>query len=123
MARSDPLVGRVLLKADTALTKFLVGAILAEYLNHWREKADGRAIRSAILTAAGLPPVSYTGLGLGGRLANSPFLKCLDSATIYGPVPAVSQVELCLLAIRLRQWSDIPSWRSQGEAKQEPADV
>jgi hypothetical protein len=105
------------------LVRFLACAVLAEYLNFWREKADGLAIRAAILAAAGLPSVTYWGLGLAGRLAASPFLKALDTAAIYGPAPAATEVELCRLSVRLRIVSDLPNWRARGEQKKENINV
>jgi hypothetical protein len=111
MASSDPLVGRALQKCDVVLTKFLVAAVLAEYLNFWRGKADGQAIRSAIFDAANLSKITYSGLGLAGRIARSTFLANLDSAQIFGPMPPANQVELRRMHIPLLEQSDIPHWR------------
>jgi hypothetical protein len=80
-------------------------------------------MRRAILQLAGLQDSNFWGLGLAGRLANSPFLKALDTAAIFGPVPEVSQVELCRLHVRLRAQSDLPNWQARGEKGKEHANV
>jgi hypothetical protein len=123
MASSDPLVGRALAKCDVVLTKFLVSAVIAEYMNFWREKADGQAIRSAILVEAGLPKITYSGVSLAGRLSRSAFLACLDTARIFGPAPSTDRVELRRLSVRLRELSDIPHWLTRGESKKEAVNV
>jgi hypothetical protein len=123
LASSDPLVGRALQKADVILTKFLVCCGIAEFMNFHRERADGQAIRCAILDAAGLPKISYSGIGLGGRLSRSQFLANLDSAQIFGPMPATNRVELRRMSIRLRLESDIPHWQARGEPKKENINV
>jgi hypothetical protein len=121
LSSSDLLVGRVLRKADTLLVRFLCCASIAEYLNFWRKKADGLAMRAAIMQTAELPPESFWGLGLAGRLGKSTFLKSLDSAAVYGPAPTVDTVELCRLSVVLRVVSDMPNWRSR--TKKEDANV
>jgi hypothetical protein len=119
LASGDLLVGRALKKCDTLLVRFLCCASISEYLNFWRKKADGQSLRAAILQSAGIEEQNYWGLGLAGRLARSHFLKSLDSAAIYGPVPAVDAVELCRLSVVLRETSDMPNWRPRGESKKE----
>jgi hypothetical protein len=120
LASSDPLAGRALKKCDASLVRFLCCGAIAEYLQFWRKRADGQALRAVIVQAAGVPTgENFWGLGLAGQLAKSPFLKSLDAAPIYGPAPATDTVELCRLSVRLRITSDMPNWRPRGEAKKE----
>jgi hypothetical protein len=123
MASSDLLVGRALRKCDTTLIKFLVGAILCEYANFNRLRQDIQAVRVEILKIAGLQANTFSGLGLAGRIANSPFLKCLDTAAIFGPNPAVDTVELCRLSVRLREKSDLPGWQPRAGSGKENVNV
>lgn len=124
LSSSDLLVGRALKKCDTLLVRFLCCASIAEYLNYWRKRSDGLAMRAAVLQAAGVPSgENFWGLGLAGRLARSPLLKSLDSAPIYGPAPTVDTVELCRLGVMLRVVSDLPNWRPRTGERKESANL
>jgi hypothetical protein len=115
LSRGDSLIGRALQKCDAQLVRFLVCATLSEYLQFHRLRSDAQAVRVAILHAAELPAGTlYWGLGLAGRLANSPFLKSLDTAAIYGPAPPLASMEACRLGVKMRVNSDLPAWQPRG---------
>jgi len=92
-------------------------------MNFHRLRQDIQTLRTAVLKIAGLPAAHYWGLGLAGRLANSPFLNGLSAAPIYGPSPAVDTVELARLPVKLRVNSDLPAWQPRAGEKKENVNV
>jgi hypothetical protein len=117
------LVLRALKRADTLLVRFLLCMAVAEYLDFWGGRFDGRSLRDAITKLAGIEGEGFWGITLASKLTGSELLRTLDRTPIFGPAPSEEVFELFRLKVQLRTRSDIPGWRPKQERKENVADV
>lgn len=109
------IVSRSLKRADTLVIRFLLCMAVAEYLNFWGNRFDGRSLRDAITKLAGIEGENFWGLTLASKLAGSELLRVLDRLPIFSPVPSEENFELFRLTVQLREYSDIRNWRPKRE--------
>lgn len=108
---SHLMVSRSLKRADTLVVRFLLCLALAEYTGFWANRRDGRAVKAALVQAAGIQP-ERGGIALASRLAATEFLRALDVIPIFGPAPSDQTHQLVTLrGVPLLAVSDIPNWR------------
>ena len=106
------IVSRSLKRADTLVVRFLLCLALPEYTVFWVNSGDGRAVKAALVQAAGIEQ-ERGGIALASRLAATEFLRALDVIPIFGPAPSDQTHQLVTLpGVLLLVVSDIPNWRS-----------
>jgi hypothetical protein len=111
---TNPVVTGATIRKDSHLLRFLVGVLLSEWTQWWRDRTDARRIREVFLADSEVPSrgryeIYWT--SLANVLANSELLSRLNQLTLSVPQELVS------LDIELRVVSDIPKWRVEPTSK------
>jgi hypothetical protein len=113
------LVSRSLSRADTLVIRFLVAAALAEFVQFWSRFSDGKALRASLIKLTGIAG-GYWGVGMAGALAETEAFHGLDRVPIYGPASSqAAHVLFVLPGVKLRELSDICSWRNPVDTEKE----